>query len=206
MKRSRAIGASVVAGGMLVGGGVAYAAIPANDGVIHACYTTSGTVIGPSKGTLRVVDEGERCRSNERALPWNQTGPQGLQGAQGAPGPQGVQGPQGTQGAQGPQGPEGPQGPAGVLGYSYVESPRVTATAQLDGTWSADAMAACPNGKHATGGGYRVLQFRGGVPSSALVHTNSPTVFDDRGPQNWQVSAIADREFIAISYVMCATS
>ena len=176
MKRSRVIGVALVTGGLLVGGGIAYAAIPSSDGVIHGCYATSGTVLGPPKGSVRVVDEGERCRSNERALVWNQTGPQG------------------------------PQGPPGVVGYSYVESPRVTATAQADGTWSADVAVTCPDGKHATGGGYRVLQFRGGVPETALVHTNSPTVFDDGGPRNWQVTAIADREFIAIGYVMCAIS
>ena len=69
--------------------GVALAAIPDRNGVIHACRKVDG-------GALRVVAKASACRSGERALAWNQRG---------AAGPAG---PKGATGAQGPQGPAGP--------------------------------------------------------------------------------------------------
>jgi len=72
--------------------GVALAAIPDRNGVIHACRKVDG-------GALRVVAKASACRSGERALAWNQRG---------APGPTGPTGPTGATGAQGPQGPAGP--------------------------------------------------------------------------------------------------
>lgn len=94
-------------------GGVAYATIPDSNGVINACYDKQS-------GQLRVFDAQagapKGCGSNERALTWNQTGPQGLQGPQGAPGPQGAQGVPGPKGDQGPQGIPGLQGAAGADG------------------------------------------------------------------------------------------
>jgi Collagen triple helix repeat (20 copies) len=81
--------------------GAAYATIPDNDGVIHACYTKAG-------GTLRVIDASvTNCKSGETALDWNQ------QGQPGQPGPPGPQGEQGAQGDPGPPGPQGEQGPPG---------------------------------------------------------------------------------------------
>jgi hypothetical protein len=75
--------------------GVAIAAIPDRNGVIHACRKVEG-------GALRVVAKASACRSGERALAWNQHGAQG---------PAGPAGPTGATGAQGPQGAAGP-GPA----------------------------------------------------------------------------------------------
>ena len=72
--------------------GVALAAIPDRNGVIHACRKVEG-------GALRVVAKASACRSGERALAWNQRGAQG---------PTGPTGPTGATGAQGPQGPAGP--------------------------------------------------------------------------------------------------
>jgi hypothetical protein len=100
-------------------GAVALASVPSADGVINGCYTTAGSLLGPPKGTLRVIDDGERCRSTERALPWNQIGPKGEQGE---PGPVG---PPGADGAPGEQGPKGEPGPsiaysAGRGGYQFV--------------------------------------------------------------------------------------
>jgi hypothetical protein len=69
---------------------VAQAAIPDSGGVIHGCYKHPG-------GELRVVDD-PACKSNETALAWGQTGPQGAPGPQG---PQGVPGPAGPQGEPG---------------------------------------------------------------------------------------------------------
>lgn len=67
-------------------GGVAYASIPDDDGVIHGCYKTSD-------GKLRVIDSAtQTCASGETSLTWSQTGPQGPTGATGAAGPAGGQG------------------------------------------------------------------------------------------------------------------
>jgi hypothetical protein len=77
---------------------IGHAMIPDAGGVIHGCYANNGQ--------LRVIDEsgGETCKSNETALFWNQTGPQG---------------PQGTPGQQGPQGPP-------AIGDAYhTKGPRV---------------------------------------------------------------------------------
>ena len=76
----------------LVVGGVAFASIPDSAGMIHSCYTKSG-------GSLRVIDSGGRCGSNETSLNWNQQGP---------PGP------------AGPAGPAGPQGPAGTSSSAHA--------------------------------------------------------------------------------------
>src|SRR6266545_410944 len=61
--------------GVLAAVGVAYAAIPSADGVIHSCYNASSN---PS-GQLRVIDAeaGGKCAKNEKALDFNQRGPQG---------------------------------------------------------------------------------------------------------------------------------
>lgn len=79
----------------LGGAGLAMAAIPAADGTLNGCYARNGQLIGASKGDLRVVDEGERCRSHENAVSWSQRGPQGAPGPQGTPGRDGAQGPPG---------------------------------------------------------------------------------------------------------------
>jgi hypothetical protein len=60
-------------------GGIAFAAIPDEAGVIHGCYTTKG-------GVLRVIDSGASCTTKETALDWNQTGPQGPPGSTGSAG------------------------------------------------------------------------------------------------------------------------
>jgi hypothetical protein len=67
---------------MIVSGaiwGTALAAIPDASGVIHGCYK-------PSDGKLRVIDTeaGKTCASEETALVWNQTGPQGSVGPSGS--------------------------------------------------------------------------------------------------------------------------
>ena len=61
--------------GALAVAGIAWADIP-DSAVIHGCYKTVG-------GSLRVIDAslGEACKSGEKSLPWNQTGPTGTSGA-----------------------------------------------------------------------------------------------------------------------------
>lgn len=99
-----AAGAAVTAA--LVGG-VAWATIPASNGVIKACYQQNG-------GQLRVIDGAETCRSSELPISWNQTGSQGSQGPTGLRGLLGPTGPPGVQGQQGQQGQQGIPGPNGV--------------------------------------------------------------------------------------------
>ncbi|MDX6696772.1 MAG: hypothetical protein QOE65_169 [Solirubrobacteraceae bacterium] len=73
-------------------GGSAYAAIPARNGTIKACYTTRG-------GAMRVVDSATRgCRRGQKLLSWNQQGLRGLPGAAGANGTPGTNGRDGTAG------------------------------------------------------------------------------------------------------------
>jgi hypothetical protein len=62
-------------------GGVAWATIPGDGGVIQGCYTKIG-------GILRVIDtaKGERCLGIEVPISWNQKGLKGDPGANGAPG------------------------------------------------------------------------------------------------------------------------
>ncbi|MBI5949528.1 MAG: collagen-like protein [Chloroflexi bacterium] len=69
---------------------VTFASIPDSDGTIRACYAKSG-------GALRVIDSSvSSCKSSEKVLEWNQSGPAG------------------PAGNAGPAGPTGPQGPAGL--------------------------------------------------------------------------------------------
>lgn len=124
--RKRRRMAVVVAGaaGIMVAGGVAWAAVPSG-GVINACYRDRG---GEGRsgddennnggGQLRIIDAsaGGSCRRNEKLLTWNQTGPQGVGGSAGATGATGAIGQTGVPGAKGDTGPQGLTGAAGAAG------------------------------------------------------------------------------------------
>jgi type VI secretion system secreted protein Hcp len=74
-----------VAAALGAGTAVAIAAIPStSDGVIHACYSTTGT----PPGVLRVVDSdaNQTCTGAETQLTFDQTGPTGPAGPPGPPG------------------------------------------------------------------------------------------------------------------------
>jgi hypothetical protein len=104
MKR-KAIVASLIAGAVAVGGGLAYATIP-NGAVIHGCYARSG-------GAVRVIDgDVTSCKPSETSLDWNAQGPAGQQGPAGPSGPAGPRGPQGDTGPVGQSGPQGASGPS----------------------------------------------------------------------------------------------
>jgi hypothetical protein len=131
-----------IVGLLTIGGGIAYAAIPGSDGVIHGCYKEV-------KGDLRVVDYDASCAANETRLTWNQVGP---------PGPQGLQGERGPQGEQGPPGLPGPAGPVtDPLSQTISESRQLCSS--IDPTCSEQASfhLACPPGYVVTGGGYKAL-------------------------------------------------
>jgi len=136
-KRAALVGVGALV--LAAAGSVAYGAIPAADGAIHACRATANppvlslTLGGSSsayqKGDVRIVDEGEACRSYEAPVSWNQKGVKGDQGVPGATGPTGPQGPvgpagtdgrPGADGLPGPTGPQGPAGPTGPAGASDV--------------------------------------------------------------------------------------
>lgn len=77
MKRSFIAGLII---GALSAGAVAYASIPDGSGVIHACRNKGA-------GQVRIVDTpSQRCRPDEIALTWNQSGPPGPKGDPGSPG------------------------------------------------------------------------------------------------------------------------
>jgi len=100
------ITALVLGGCCIVAAGIAYAAIPDSNGVIHGCYNKT-------TGALRVAVSGKGCGSNELPLDWNSSGPPGPTGPTGPRGPTGPQGSPG-QGSTGPTGATGPTGPTGA--------------------------------------------------------------------------------------------
>jgi hypothetical protein len=109
--RRPSAGAAIALVAVVALGGIGYAAIPSQGGTFRACYAnTEGLLLGipHSKGDVRLVNEGESCRSYETLTTWNQTGAQGPQG------------PQGLQGPQGPKGDTGAQGPAGAATKVYT--------------------------------------------------------------------------------------
>ena len=64
-----------------VGGGIAYATIPDQAGVLHGCYSPNGAK--QANGTqLNVIDrDSASCNKNQVEVTWNQTGPPGADGA-----------------------------------------------------------------------------------------------------------------------------
>jgi hypothetical protein len=103
---------------LMVGAGIAYAAIPGASGVISGCYEKR-------TGLLRVIDTqaGAKCLSFETPITWNQRGPKGDPGPPGAAGAAGPQGERGLQGERGPQGEHGPEGESGKLGLAGQACP-----------------------------------------------------------------------------------
>jgi Collagen triple helix repeat (20 copies) len=112
----------LVAAGLAIAGGVAYATIPSSGNVYTACELNH-------IGTIRLIDPTlpssswmSHCTALETPVSWNQSGQPGPVGAQGpkgdtgATGPAGAQGPAGNDGAPGATGPAGQQGPQGDTG------------------------------------------------------------------------------------------
>jgi len=119
-----------------LGTGLAAASIPDSGGVIHGCYKASTNGSVSQLGVVDTAKAGGHCPSNQKAVTWNQTGPQGPAGAKGDTGVQGPKGDTGATGAQGPKGDTGdpgPQGPAGADGAQGPPGPAGPSTAGPNG-------------------------------------------------------------------------
>lgn len=106
---------------LLLGGGIAWAAVPGSAGVITACVDHRS-----ESGLLRVIEPDQECRRHETRISWNQegrAGDPGQAGAQGPAGPAGPAGPPGDAGLPGEDGPMGPAGPAGPAGEQGLPGP-----------------------------------------------------------------------------------
>lgn len=123
-RRTRTLWVVGGAAAVMVGSGVAYAAVPdAGTNVYHGCMLTG-------IGTVRLIDPSlpssnplSHCTKLETPISWNQTGtqgPAGPTGATGATGSQGPAGPQGAKGDPGDTGPAGPQGPEGTFSGDFT--------------------------------------------------------------------------------------
>jgi len=86
--RSRLVAAGLVLGGV-VSGGLLFATIPDQAGVLHGCYSKSG-------GAVRVIDNSVTgCKASETSISWNVAGPKGDEGTPGLPGAPGAPGDRG---------------------------------------------------------------------------------------------------------------
>jgi type VI secretion system secreted protein Hcp len=87
------------------GSAIAVAALP--DNTIHGCYQTVSTDgSGFPSGNLRVADSSTHaCDSSEKAIDWNQQGPQGEPGTPGANGANGANGNNGNDATTTPEKP-----------------------------------------------------------------------------------------------------
>lgn len=135
---------------VLVACGAAYATgLTGSAGTIKACASKAN-------GSLRAVGPRASCRTSERALTWNVSGPRGAAGpvgAQGTPGAAGPQGPAGAQGPAGPAGPAGPTGPAATLALSYPSASFANPSTAQYGTGIDFGEVGCPSGRRVVGGG-----------------------------------------------------
>jgi hypothetical protein len=127
----------------------------------------------PNKGLIRVPLSGS-CRSSERGILINQTGPQGPAGTPGGPpGPQGIQGPIGV-------GTPGTPGANGVSGYTTAVP--ITSPDQSDNFDS--ETATCPVGTKVLGGGYSIATTDSGMAGNVVATASFPS-----GTGTWQVDA-----------------
>jgi collagen triple helix repeat protein len=202
--RNRVTAVAVTAAVLTAAGAVAYAAIPDSSGRVSGCYTTNATLLGPAKGSLRVVDSGENCRAGETPITWSQTGPQGPVGATGATGARGATGATGATGAQGATGATGPAGPAGPSGspiWAVIE----------DGFNGQGPTVRVAYGSHATGAefaanGTSLVTFDQPVNRCAIqvtVRADHPSVTarpSDQDPNTVQVVLLGDNGVVNRPY------
>jgi hypothetical protein len=163
MKNRAALVLSATALVVAIGGSglAAMAAIP-QEGRFTACYQTSDSLLNR---IVLLAEPNEGCPDTYARVSWPQSG-----GA----GPTGPPGPQGLAGPQGPQGPRGPSGAAANSGTLIVSATerRITLTA------GRDAIARCPKGGRAVGGG-------GVIHNSGYEAKSSYPLIEKRVPIGW---------------------
>jgi hypothetical protein len=180
--RKRFVGLATVLTVGIASGGIGWASVPnSTTGRINGCYDTQSGLLrvqDDQAGTPKP------CGKTERSVYWNQQGPQGIAGPQGSAGQQGAAGPQGATGPQGPAGPAGPQGPQGVEGQRGAQGPQgvegqrgaqgppgvegpqgpagglsglelISQQIEVDPSQNGSMRLDCPEGKRATGSGFR---------------------------------------------------
>jgi Collagen triple helix repeat (20 copies) len=144
MRRKRLL---ITAAGALfavaIAGGVAWASIPGDGGVIQGCYDSGGNV--------KVVPA-LPCPRGYTAFAWNQQGLKGADGASGKDGANGTNGIDGVDGRDGTNGLAGPPGTAGVSGIEYVVAHGVATQGGMFGRFPLEAR--CSAGKKVLGGGF----------------------------------------------------
>ncbi len=179
----------LVVAAALSGGAIAQAVtstqqgIPDVHGVFHGCYLQHG----PSAGLLRVLPAQDPCPAGTTAVSWN---------AQGQPGPAGPAGPAGPPGAQGAQGV--------TVGTVYESSTSVAAGDKNR------AVAACPSGQHATGGGAAFddgTQVGDAILNSYPSDTNGSRLGSGSQPSGWTANAYngAGTSRSLTVYAVCST-
>jgi len=128
----------LVVGALAGAAAAAIAAVPGDDGVIHACYEVQrdGTTPVVGAANVRIIDPsaGQTCNPvgaagpPEHALDWNVAGPPGPEGAAGSPGAQGATGSPGAAGAQGASGPAGTTVSIGGQSFTLGDGKTLTAS------------------------------------------------------------------------------
>ncbi|MEO3859121.1 hypothetical protein [Acrocarpospora sp. B8E8] len=196
MARKRSLGVLAAAGILILGGGAAYAAVPAEE--FHGC-------VGKLTGSLRVIDpaKNQRCLALETPITWNQTGPAGVPGATGPAGPAGPPGPAGD------PGPAGPQGPAGMAGVPIVRKGETVRIPPSDVGNTGDVVARCEPGEVATGGGFNgvvATEWVFNMSSPAIAHEGGQRVASDGEQADaWWITArpLGDTSSEMHAYVIC---
>ena len=165
---------------VLAAGGIAYATIPDAGNVFHGC-------VKEDNGMLRLIDTSSsgpsgRCRENETAVSWNQTGPPGEAGANGDPGPPGVSGLQTVT----------------LASISNSVSPK-------------EAAVLCPAGKRAIAGGAAILggSVASGTDLAATVALKSSRPVTVSGSDAWtargeEIAPGFDGNWSLTIYAICA--
>lgn len=138
--------------------------------------------------------------------PTGERGVAGPQGPQGASGSRGDVGPQGPAGERGPKGDIGEQGPQGATGISNITVVSV-AVAVPNVNGSVLAIASCPSGARATGGGYTT--FPGIEPIASGPANAQDFALNGETPTAWRVifhNSAGPAGVEMRAYAVCATS
>jgi hypothetical protein len=149
------VGAALI---LMVGGAMAYAAIPSSGKVFTACVTKTN-------GAVRLIDAeatpAQSCKSSEIKTTWNQQGQPGTNGTNGTPGVD------------------------GVSGYQIVRATHnfAAGTPSEISTLSVD----CPPGTVPLGGGGKFLE-RDGTPTISPTVQLTQTFPDEIGTPGWTVA------------------